>query len=108
MSLQVKSSSPALAAGIWALTVLACNGSITGDRPPEGAGSPNPGSPGNPSMPGGTGGTTGSVPPPGGAPTGPADPGRVSLRRLNRAEYNNTVRDLLGTTATPADAFEAD
>src|SRR5262249_54784825 len=25
---------------------------------------------------------------------GPRDPGRVALRRLNRAEYNNTVRDL--------------
>src|SRR5689334_22250838 len=29
---------------------------------------------------------------------GPRDPGRVTLRRLNRAEYNNTVRDLLGVT----------
>src|SRR6478609_888838 len=28
--------------------------------------------------------------------TGPVDPGRVTLRRLNRAEYNYTVRDLLG------------
>ena len=24
------------------------------------------------------------------------DPGRVTLRRLNREEYNNTVRDLVG------------
>ena len=24
------------------------------------------------------------------------DPGRVTLRRLNRAEYHNTIRDLLG------------
>jgi len=37
-----------------------------------------------------------------------ADPGRVTLHRLNRAEYNNTVRDLLGTTQTPADDFPAD
>src|SRR3954447_5574499 len=29
------------------------------------------------------------------------DPGRVTLHRLNRAEYNNTVRDLLGTTLSP-------
>jgi hypothetical protein len=27
---------------------------------------------------------------------GPADPGRPTLRRLNRAEYGSTVRDLLG------------
>ena len=36
------------------------------------------------------------------------DPGRVTLHRLNRAEYNNTVRDLLGTTRTPADDLPAD
>lgn len=30
------------------------------------------------------------------------------MRRLNRAEYNNTVRDLLGTELRPADAFPAD
>ncbi len=32
----------------------------------------------------------------------------VPLRRLNRAEYNNTVRDLLGTSIKPADEFPAD
>ncbi len=37
-----------------------------------------------------------------------ADPGRVTLHRLNRAEYNNTVRDLLGTRLRPADDFPAD
>jgi hypothetical protein len=36
------------------------------------------------------------------------DPGRVTLRRLNRAEYNNTVRDLLGTAMHPADDFPPD
>ncbi len=36
------------------------------------------------------------------------DPGRVTLHRLNRAEYNNTVRDLLGTQLTPADTFPID
>lgn len=34
----------------------------------------------------------------------PAQP----LHRLNRLEYDNTVRDLLGTTLTPADAFPPD
>ncbi|NUM55645.1 MAG: DUF1592 domain-containing protein [Candidatus Hydrogenedentes bacterium] len=36
------------------------------------------------------------------------DPGRVTVRRLNRAEYNNTVRDLLGVEFRPADDFPAD
>ena len=35
-------------------------------------------------------------------------PGRVTIRRLNRAEYNNTVRDLLGIDFQPADDFPAD
>lgn len=38
----------------------------------------------------------------GGATQGPLDPGRVTIRRLNVAEYDNTVRDLLGTAQTPA------
>lgn len=36
------------------------------------------------------------------------DPGRVTLHRLNRDEYNNTVRDLLGTSQRPADQFPSD
>ncbi|HYP07950.1 MAG TPA: DUF1592 domain-containing protein [Bryobacteraceae bacterium] len=36
------------------------------------------------------------------------NPGRVTARRLNRAEYNNTVRDLLGVDLKPADAFPPD
>jgi hypothetical protein len=39
---------------------------------------------------------------------GPVDPGRVTIRRLNRAEYNNTVRDLLGVTFQPANDFPSD
>src|SRR5689334_3495350 len=31
------------------------------------------------------------------------DPGRVTARRLNRNEYNNSVRDLLGVDLRPAD-----
>lgn len=37
-----------------------------------------------------------------------ADPGRVTLRRLNREEYNNTVRDLMGVSIRPADDFPSD
>jgi hypothetical protein len=36
------------------------------------------------------------------------DPGRVTLHRLNNVEYNNTVRDLLGTELRPASDFPAD
>ena len=36
------------------------------------------------------------------------DPGRITARRLNRAEYNNTVRDLLGIDFRPADDFPQD
>jgi hypothetical protein len=36
------------------------------------------------------------------------DPGRVTVRRLNRAEYNNTIRDLLGVDFNPADDFPSD
>ena len=36
------------------------------------------------------------------------DPGRVTIRRLNRIEYNNTIRDLLGVDFRPADDFPSD
>lgn len=36
------------------------------------------------------------------------DPGRVTARRLNRTEYNNTLRDLLGVDIRPADNFPND
>jgi len=44
----------------------------------------------------------------GGSETTATDPGRVTLHRLNNAEYNNTVRDLFGTMLTPAVDFPAD
>jgi len=36
------------------------------------------------------------------------DPGRVTIRRLNRVEYNNTIHDLIGVDFQPADDFPAD
>ena len=36
------------------------------------------------------------------------DPGRVTIRRLNSNEYNNTIRDLIGLDLHPADDFPAD
>jgi hypothetical protein len=40
--------------------------------------------------------------------TPPSDPGRVTLHRLNRVEYENTVTDLLGTSQRVAGRFPAD
>ncbi len=36
------------------------------------------------------------------------DPGRVTIRRLNRSEYNNTIRDLVGLDFRPAADFPSD
>jgi hypothetical protein len=36
------------------------------------------------------------------------DPGRITIHRLNRAEYNNTIRDLVGVNFRPADDFPPD
>ena len=36
------------------------------------------------------------------------DPGRLTVRRLNRTEYNNTIRDLLQIDFRPADDFPSD
>jgi len=75
--------------------------------------------------------SAGAMPPPTGAPLSAADrdlilnfarkvpgvadavdvrpsAGRVTARRLNRVEYNNTIRDLLGVAARPADEFPVD
>jgi mono/diheme cytochrome c family protein len=41
-------------------------------------------------------------------PSKPKDPGFVPIHRLNRNEYNNTIRDLVGVDFHPADDFPAD
>ena len=74
------------------------------------AGGSEPGGGGSSSVPGPTGGG-GQSPPgsfPGGPTGGPLDAQRVTLRRLNRAEYDNTVRDLLGTMTKPSVKFPGD
>jgi hypothetical protein len=38
----------------------------------------------------------------------PPNPGRVTARRLNRNEYDNTIRDLLGVDIRPAENFPND
>ncbi|HVU51484.1 MAG TPA: DUF1592 domain-containing protein [Polyangia bacterium] len=47
------------------------------------------------------GGASSDAVPPGDA----GDPGRVLLHRLNRIEYDNTAKDLLGVATTPATRF---
>ncbi|HRK22058.1 MAG TPA: DUF1592 domain-containing protein [Fimbriimonadaceae bacterium] len=42
------------------------------------------------------------------APPAPPDPGRVTMRRLNRAEYDNTLRDLLKIDFKPSVDFPND
>ncbi len=74
-----------------AALVAACTGQIGG-----------PGGSLDGNSPGATGGTNGM----GGRPG--TDPGRVTLHRLNRVEYDNTVRDLFGTSLTPAREFPVD
>ena len=40
--------------------------------------------------------------------SGPVNPGRVTVRRLNRIEYTNTIRDLLGVDFKATEAFPTD
>jgi hypothetical protein len=79
-----------------ALAAIACTGVMEG--PGKGTGGA-----GNQS---GTGAQPGvdpnGVPDPEIAKTQPIDPGRVEMHRLNTAEYNATVQDVLGTSLAPA------
>jgi hypothetical protein len=74
-------------------------------------GRPAPGDPGgNPDHPsggaGGGGSGGGDVKPPPGAPA--ERPGRTPMRRLTHAQYNNTIRDLLGLEGDFATSFGSD
>src|SRR5690606_22170537 len=81
-----------------ALLLAGCN-----DSPRKATVLPEEGPPATP----GDGGTP-EPPPPDPCESAPRDPGRVTLHRLNRAEYDNTVRDLLGDTSGPASDFPAE
>jgi hypothetical protein len=87
------------------LGILAAGGLLVGctGRIERGVGGPSPAggvTPRTTAVPGGGQSTPG--------PGASGDPGRATLRRLNRPEYNNTVRDLLGTALRPADDFPPD
>lgn len=81
---------------LLAITTAACMGEIKQGKPgyDPGAGPEVSG--------GGTGNMTASV----ACEEHPAP--RAPLRRLTRFEYNNTVRDLLGDTSLPANAFPSE
>ena len=97
--------------GTWvavlaAVAVAGCSGAIEDGAASTGSGGSVGASDGTGGQAGGSG-TTGASGA-GGGVAAPSDPGRVTLHRLNRAEYTNTVRDLLGSTLRPADDFPAD
>lgn len=89
--------------GLLSALIVGCTGVTQGD--PSGAGGIGLG--------GGTGGTTasaggggvgGGVPP----ASGKAEVDVITIRRLNRTHYNNTLRSLTGTTQDWASKFPAD
>jgi hypothetical protein len=89
---------------------LGCVGSVSNPRGSRGDDPSNPSDPSHPGGKGEPGGPTGpgvGTPAPA-TPPGPGVPGPAVFRRLTRAEYNNTVRDLLGDTTSPADGFPND
>jgi hypothetical protein len=98
------------------LLVASCSGAITGGSSDGhtglpgsngGSGAANGGAANSGGGNGGSGANAGSGGT-GGRLDPSQDPGRVTLHRLNRVEYANTVRHLLGTTARPSDDFPAD
>src|SRR5450432_2089345 len=92
--------------GCFVGSFVGCTGKISG----VGAGASAAGGPGaTPSGGGGAGGTQAPVPvPPAQLPqgmTGPINPGRVTAHRLNKIEYDNTIRDLIGLDLKPSATF---
>jgi len=88
-------------AGLPLLAAFVISAACTGEIGDTGRGNGNGTGSGAGSS--GTGGPGGN-----GSANPPTSAGVVTVRRLNHDEYNHTVRDLLGTTLTPADAFPTD
>jgi hypothetical protein len=106
---------PGLALG-GALALIAlqvgpgCKGAV-GDDPgnPGTAGGTSAGAAGNGAGQAGATGAAGTNSSGGaGSAAGPLDIGFGPTARLNQRQYNNTVRDLLGTSLTPGDTFPPD
>jgi hypothetical protein len=80
-----------------------------GTRPGGGGPDSGTGGGGTPPVGGLPDSGTGDVgPPPPSSCTGRLDPGSAPIRRMTRFEYNNTIRDLLGDTTSPAAGFGAE
>src|ERR1700712_4333 len=77
---------------LWPVLLSACSGAIDPASAPFGSA----GAPGLPNTPAGAF--------PVGAP-GTINPGRVVAHRLNRVEYDNTIRDLFGVDSKPSGEF---
>jgi hypothetical protein len=94
-----------ISAHMMLLPLVALSGACTGRISQPGVSAPGPssGAAGTTVGGAGTGGSAGTTVTPRGT-----DPGRVTIHRLNRTEYNNTVHDLLGTATRPADQFPPD
>lgn len=93
-----------VAAALAAVAFSACTGSIPGggkSGPDRGAGGSETGGSGGSGGAGGSGGSGGGAP-------GAETPGRTPMRRLTHAEYNNTIRDLLGLREDFAAGFAGD
>src|SRR5690348_11257067 len=106
------------------LTAVACEpGQISGLRgsSDDGAGSSGSVGPNGPNGPGGGKGGSGNPSNPGAGGSAPSiaeeaaacdntpvSPGPSFVRRLNKFEYANTVRDLLGVTDDPTDQFPSE
>jgi Protein of unknown function (DUF1592)/Protein of unknown function (DUF1588)/Protein of unknown function (DUF1587)/Protein of unknown function (DUF1595) len=89
--------------GLLLSLAAGCTADIGGSSGPSGTG---PGSLG--ATAGASSGSGGSVSAGGGSAQTARDPGRVTMRRLNQTEYDNTVHDLLGTSSQPALTFLSD
>jgi hypothetical protein len=76
---------------------------VPGARGPNGTGNDPAGGDPTPGRPGGAAGSGGPA-----GPEGARDVNRVGIHRLNNAEYDNTVRDLLGVSSSAAPSFIAD
>jgi hypothetical protein len=107
MPRRTKSQLTSLSVITLSLSAFACTGVMEGTPPGGGATSSTgatTGTGGSANNPG-TGGTGNGASTPvdmEAAKTMPVDPGRVEIHRLNSAEYNATVMDVLGTTLQPA------
>lgn len=102
----MRSNAGRCAVAVLLVVGVGCIGSIGAPGVPAGSGNGPPGNNGSGNNGVGNGG--GGV---GGIGTTPGDPnaaGPMPLLRLTHSEYNNSVRDLLGDTSNPANAFPLD